>query len=66
MATTYTGGSNGVDGSIADATEFGSADWSSNVSIDSLVAGMGRKWGGAIGAGVTVTFSFNLGNGQSD
>ena len=64
MATTETGGGNGVTGARADNTIF-TNEYSSNPSIANITDVAQRKWGGAVGTGVTLTYSFNLGNGNS-
>jgi hypothetical protein len=64
MATTETGGGNGVTGARADNTIF-TNEYSSNPSIANITDVAQRKWGGAVGTGVTLTYSFNLGNGKS-
>lgn len=71
-ATLMNGGGNGVSGRVASittftiATEGSSNQWINNLLksnyVSSGVSTMGAKWGGAIGQGVSLTYSFPTSN----
>jgi serralysin len=65
MATTYAGGGNGIFSSRASITYY---DPTTEGSVDASITNLlgGAKWGGAIGAGVSLTTSFSNLNSTYD